>query len=112
MFLWYVRPSKDKNRHNWVTYQALVMKNPPANAGNTKDSGSVSRWGRSPGVGHGNPPKYSYLENSMDRGAWQAVVHGITKSPTDTHTDGHTHTPRSKRSEKWTYTHIPDRSKR
>ena len=35
---------------------------------------------RSPGGGHGNPLQYSYLENTMDRGAWQATVHGVTKS--------------------------------
>ena len=39
-------------------------------------------WGRSPGRGNGNPPQYSCLENSMDRGAWQATVQGETKSPT------------------------------
>ena len=44
--------------------------------------GSVSRWGRSPGEGHGNPLQYSCLENPMDRGAWWATVHGVTKSRT------------------------------
>ena len=44
-----------------------VVKNYPANAGNSRDTGSVSQLGRSPGVGNGNPPKYSCLENSMDR---------------------------------------------
>ena len=58
----------------------LVVKNPPANAGDIKDPGSIPGWGRSPGVGHGNPLQYSCLENFMDRGAWQAIVHGITKS--------------------------------
>ena len=48
-----------------------VVKNPPANA---RDAG------RSPGVGNGNPLQYSCLQNSMDRGAWQATVHGVTKS--------------------------------
>ena len=38
--------------------------------------------GRSPGVGHGNPLHYSYLENPMDRGAWWATVHGVTKNRT------------------------------
>ena len=56
-----------------------VAKNPPANAG---DSGSVPGSGRSPGVGNGNPLQYSCLENSMDRGAWKAVVHEVTKSQT------------------------------
>ena len=40
------------------------------------------RWGRSPGEGHGNPRQYSCLENPMDRGAWQATVHGVVKSQT------------------------------
>ena len=59
---------------------ALVVKNPPANAGDTRDEGSIPGWGRSPGGGHSNPPQYSCLENPMDRGAWQATVHGVTKS--------------------------------
>ena len=50
---------------------ALVVKNLPANAGDTKDVGSIPGLGRSPGEGHGNPLQYSCLENSMDRGAWQ-----------------------------------------
>ena len=60
---------------------ALVVKNPPANAGDLRDSSSMPGWGRCPpGGGHGNPLQYSYLENPMDRGAWQATVHGIAKS--------------------------------
>ena len=46
------------------------------------DLGSVSGLGRSPGEGHGNPLQYSCLENPMDRGAWWATVHGITKRQT------------------------------
>ena len=53
-----------------------MVKNPPANAGNTRDGGSIPRSGRSPGVGNGNLLQYSYLENSMVRGAWWATVHG------------------------------------
>ena len=45
-------------------------------AGNVGDMGSTPGWGISPGVGNGNPLQYSCLENSMDRGAWQAMVHG------------------------------------
>ena len=52
----------------------LVVKNPPANAGNITDSGSSPGWGRSPGEGHGNPLQYSCLENPMDRGAWRVMV--------------------------------------
>ena len=56
-----------------------VVKNMPANAG---DTGAVLGWGRSAGVGNGNPVKYSYLENSMNRGAHWATVHGVIKSQT------------------------------
>ena len=56
-----------------------VVKNPPANAG---DAGSIPGSGRSPGGGNGNPLQCSCLENSMDRGAWQATAHGVTKSQT------------------------------
>ena len=46
------------------------------------DPGSISGLGRSPGEGHGNPLQYSYPKNPMDRGAWQATDHGVTKSQT------------------------------
>ena len=59
---------------------ALAVKNPPANEGDLRDSGSIPVSGRCPGVGHGNPLKYSCLENPMDRGACWAIVHSITKS--------------------------------
>ena len=55
----------------------LVVKDPPANAG---DMGSIPGSGGSPGGGHGNPLQHSYLENSMDRAAWQATVHRIAES--------------------------------
>ena len=58
---------------------ALGIKNPPANAGDIRVTGSVPELGRSPGGGHGYPLQYSYLENPMDRGASQATVHGVTK---------------------------------
>ena len=48
-----------------------VVKNLPANAGDSRDVGSIPESGRSPGVGNGNPLQYSCLENSTDRGAWQ-----------------------------------------
>ena len=56
-----------------------VVKNPPANAGYAGDRGSIPGQGRSPGGGHGNPLQYSWLQNSMDRGAWWATVHGVAK---------------------------------
>ena len=61
---------------------ALVVKTPPANAGDTEDVGSIPGLGRSPGGGNGNPPQGSYPDNLIDRGAWQATVHGVAKSGT------------------------------
>ena len=58
------------------------MKNPPANAGNARDVGLIPGLGKSYGEGNGNSLQYSYLENSMDRGDWQAIVHGVEKSQT------------------------------
>ena len=56
-----------------------VVKNTPANAGDTGDAGSVPGLGRSPEEGNGNPLQYSYLENSMGRGPCRATVHGVSK---------------------------------
>ena len=57
-----------------------MVNNPPANVG---DVGLIPGSGRSSEKGNGYPLQYSCLENSMDRGAWQATVHGVTKSQTD-----------------------------
>ena len=59
---------------------ALVVKNPPANAGDIRDAGLIPGSGRSPGGEHGNPFQYSCLESLMDRGAWWGLVHRVTKS--------------------------------
>ena len=59
-----------------------MVKNPTPSAGDARDFGSIPRSGRSPGEGNGNPLQYSCLENSMDRGAWWATVHGVSKSQT------------------------------
>jgi len=59
---------------------ALVIKNTPANAGDIRDAGLTPGLGRSLAEGHGNPLQYSCLENPMDRGPWQAIVHGVPKS--------------------------------
>ena len=59
-----------------------MVKNLPANVGDTRDVGLIPGSGRSPGGGRGNPPSYPCLENPMDRGAWQAAVHGVTESDT------------------------------
>ena len=50
-----------------------MVKNPPANVGDSGDAGLIPGLGRSPGGGTGNPLQYSYLENSMDRGSWQSM---------------------------------------
>ena len=60
---------------------ALVVKNQPANAGDMRDISLILGSQRSPGGGHGNPFQYSCLENHMDRRAWWATVHRVTKSP-------------------------------
>ena len=54
-----------------------MVKNPPANTGDTREAGSIPGLGRTPGGGNGKPLKHSCLENPMDRGAWWAVVHGF-----------------------------------
>ena len=59
-----------------------MIKNLPAYAGDAREVGLIPGLGRFPGVGNGNPLQYSCLGNSMDRGAWQATVHGVTKSRT------------------------------
>ena len=59
---------------------ALVIKNSPANAGDVREASSIPGLGRSPREGNGNPLQYSYLQNPMDRGAWQAMVHRIAES--------------------------------
>ena len=64
----------------WAFQVVIVVKNPPVNAVDVRDAGSVSGWGRSPGGGHGHPLQHSCLENPMDRGAWWATVHGVAKS--------------------------------
>ena len=58
-----------------------MVKNLLANVGDAGDTGSIPWSGRAPGAGNGNPLQYSCLENSRDKGAWWAIVHGIIKSP-------------------------------
>ena len=86
------------NKWHWLppmwgaSQVALVVKNPPANAGDRGDAGSIPGSGRSPGGGHGNLLQYSCLENPMDREAWCAEVHRVTQNQTWL---------------KWLGTHIP-----
>ena len=61
---------------------ALMVKNPPASAADAGDSGSIPGSGIFPGVGNSNSLQYSCLDSSIDRGAWPATVHGVTKSKT------------------------------
>ena len=63
----------------WGFPGGSVVKNLPANIGDTGDTGSIPETGRSPGAGNGNPLQYSCLENPVDRGGWQATVHGVAK---------------------------------
>ena len=57
----------------------MMVKNLPANAGDSRDAGLSPGSGRSPGEGNGNPLQYSCLENPMDREAWGATVHGVAR---------------------------------
>ena len=80
------------NLHCKQLHEGLpVVKNLPANEGDTGDTGLIPGSGRSPRGGNGNPLQYSCQENLMDRGAWLATVHGVSKSQTQlsTHTQLH-----------------------
>ena len=82
----------------------LLIKNTPANAGDIRDVGSIPGSGRSPGGGHGNPLQNSCLGNPMDRGAWQAMVHRISKSWTRLKWRSmHTHTHTFQRRSSWSW---------
>ena len=73
MFLWLFRITG-------ASQVALMVKNTPANAGDSKGLSWIPVSGRSPGVGNGNPLQYSYLGNPMDREAWRATVHRVAES--------------------------------
>ena len=64
---------------SFASQMGLVVKNPPANAGDVRDVSLIPGSGRYPGGGHGNPLQCSYLENPMDRGAWWATVHRVDR---------------------------------
>ena len=68
-----------------------MVKNPPVDAGDERDVGSIPGSGRSPRIGHGKPLQCSCLENPMDRGAWRAPVSGMAKSQTQLSTHEHMH---------------------
>ena len=78
--VWITEAAQGEREEICVTSQvAQWVKNPTANAGDTRDAGSIPGWGRSPREENGNPLQYSGLENPMDRGAWWATVHGVSK---------------------------------
>ena len=64
----------------YASQVVLAVKNPPANAGDARDTGLIPGSGRSPGEGHGNPLQYLCLENPMDRGAWKVTVQRVANS--------------------------------
>ena len=70
---------QDSVSAHWASQVALVVKNLLTNAGDIREVGSIPGSGRPPGGGHGNPLQYSCLENPMDREAWRATLHGVTK---------------------------------
>ena len=63
----------------WASQVAQWVKNPPANVEGIRGTGSIPWSGRSPGGGHSNILQYSFLEDRIDRGAWQVLVHGIAR---------------------------------
>ena len=73
---------KEIQRLRMASQAALVGKNPPANAGDVRDVGSIPGLGRLPGGRHDNPVQYSCLKNTMDRGAWWATFCGVRQSRT------------------------------
>ena len=83
---------KIRYRHLQASQMALVVKSPPANAGEARRVGSTPGSGRFPGGGHGDPLQYSCLENPMHRGAWWALVHRVRKDSDTTEAMWHTHT--------------------
>ena len=72
--------SGDCYPNSWASQVALMVKNLPANAGDTRDPSWVPELGRSPGGGHGRSPQHSCLENPINRGTWWATVHRVAKS--------------------------------
>ena len=65
---------------DWGFPSGAVVKNLPDYAGDARDAGSISGFGRSPGGGNGNPLQYSCLKNPLDRGSWWATVYGAAES--------------------------------
>ena len=74
-----------KYKYTHICTRACLVPQMVKNLPEMQDLGSIPGSGRSPGEGNCNPHQYSYLENSMDRGAWRAIVHGVAKSQTQMH---------------------------
>ena len=72
----------EESGFGWAVWGFPIGSDGKESTCNAGDQGSITGLGRSPGGGHGNPLQYSGLHNSMDRGAWQATVHGVSKSQT------------------------------
>ncbi|CAN0159714.1 unnamed protein product [Rangifer tarandus platyrhynchus] len=82
-YLWELKPAiLSQNTLFRPLNLALVVKNMPANARFIRDAGFIPGLRRSPGLTHNNSLQYSCLENSMDRGAWQATAYRVAKSQT------------------------------
>ena len=79
---WYLMALSSGAWHFWGLPAGIVVKNPPANARDTRDVGLILGSRISPRGGNGNPLQYSCLENSMGRWVWQAIVHRVAKSRT------------------------------
>ena len=84
----------EKENRTYDFPDGAVVKNLPANAGDTRDAGSIPGSGRCPGGGNGNPLQYSCLKK-FHRGAWWATLHGITKRRTQLSARARTHTRRT-----------------
>ena len=76
------KESYEKYNVRWASQVALVVRSPPANVGDLRDTDWIPGSGRSPGRGRGNPLQCSCLENPMDRRAWQVTVHSVMNSGT------------------------------
>ena len=86
LLLWLDSPVWKESLYTQCFPGGSVVKNRSANVGEAREAGSVLGSGRSPGGGHGNPFLYSCLENHTDRGAWWAIVCGVTESNMIEHT--------------------------
>ena len=85
VYLWWIHFDIWQNQYNIVKFKNKIKKKKkkktlPANAGDTRDMGLIPGSGRYPAVGNGNALQYSFLENSIDRGACQATVHRVSES--------------------------------